>query len=187
MIVFQHITKQTRARPLAAHTGEQVTLQDSVSLCYLLGLAVATQHLNDFVLVQLRHLVASGTAVLAGVKLTGLFNEDLTNSGGKGQTAVAVDVDLANGALGSLAQLILGDTYCIGKIATVGVDDVNILLGNARRTVQHDGEAGELLLNLFEHVKCQGRRNELTGLRIASALLGLKLVSTVRRTDRDSQ
>ena len=74
MIVFQHITKQTRARPLAAHTGKQVTLQDSVSLCCLLGLAVATQHLNDFVLVQLRHLVASGTAVLAGVKLTGLFN-----------------------------------------------------------------------------------------------------------------
>ena len=94
----------------------------------LLGLAVATQHLDDFVLVELGHLVACGTAVLAGVKLAGLLGKHLAYSSGEGQTAVAVDVDLADGALGSPAQLILGDTYCIGQVAAVAVDDVNILL-----------------------------------------------------------
>ena len=98
----------------------------------LLGLAVATQHLNDFVLVELGHLVASRTAVLAGIKLARFLNEHLANGSGEGQTAVTVDVDLANGALGSLAQLVLGDTYGIGQVATVGVDDVDILLGHAR-------------------------------------------------------
>ncbi len=53
--------------------------------------------------------------------------------------------------------------------------------------MQHDGESGKLLLNLSQHVECQWRRNELTGLRIAGALLGLELVSTMRSTDRDSQ
>ena len=84
-------------------------MQDSVSSCRLLGLAVAAQHLNDFVLVQLGHLVASGTAVFAGIKLTGLLSKDLANGSGEGQTAVAVDVDLADGALSGLAQLVLGD------------------------------------------------------------------------------
>ena len=98
----------------------------------LLGLAVATQHLDDLVLVQLGHLVTGGTAVLAGIKLTGLLGKHLADGSGKGQTAIAVDVDLADGALGGLAQLVLGDTYGIGQVATVGVDDVDILLGYAR-------------------------------------------------------
>jgi len=53
--------------------------------------------------------------------------------------------------------------------------------------VEHDGESGELLLDLLEHVESQGRRNQTAGLRVTGALLGSELVSTVAGTDRDSQ
>ena len=53
--------------------------------------------------------------------------------------------------------------------------------------MEDDGESRKLILDLSQNVECEWRRNELTSLRIACALLGLKLVSTVRSTDRDSQ
>ena len=71
--------------------------------------------------VEFLHLVAGGTQVLAGVELAGLLVEDLAHGGGHGETAVAVDVDLADGALGGFAELFLGDTH--------GVDP-DILLDN---------------------------------------------------------
>ena len=45
--------------------------------------------------------------------------------------------------------------------------------------MENDGESGELLLNLFENVECEGRRYELAGLGVTGALLGLELVSAV--------
>ncbi len=96
----------------------------------LFGFAVGTEHVDDFVLVKLLHLVAGRAEVFAGVELTGLVVEDLADSGGHGQTGVGVDVDFANGALGSLAELLFGDTDGIGELAAVGVDDVDIFLGN---------------------------------------------------------
>ena len=53
--------------------------------------------------------------------------------------------------------------------------------------MQNDGESRKLLLNLSQHVECQWGRNQLAGLRVAGALLGLELIGTVRSTDRDSQ
>ena len=44
----------------------------------LLGLVVATQHVEDLVLVELLHLVASRTQILAGVELGGLVVEYLS-------------------------------------------------------------------------------------------------------------
>ena len=103
----------------------------------LLGLAVGAQHVHDLVYVEFLHLVAGGTQVLAGVELAGLLVEDLAHGGGHGETAVAVDVDLADGALGGFAELFLGDTYSIGQFAAVGVDDVNILLRNGAGAVEN--------------------------------------------------
>ena len=82
-------------------------------------------------LVHFLHLVASGTAVFAGVELTGILCEGLADGCGEGQTRVGVDVDFADGALSGFAELLFGDTYCIGELATILVDDVDILLGNA--------------------------------------------------------
>ena len=81
-------------------------------------------------LVELLHHIASGTAVFARVELTGFLGEYLTNGSREGETRVGVDINLAHSRLGSLAQLFLGDTYCIGQFAAVGVDYIHILLGN---------------------------------------------------------
>ena len=55
-------------------------------LVELSELAVRTKHVYDLVLVHLLHEVASGTAVLAGVELSGLLGEHLAYSSGEGQT-----------------------------------------------------------------------------------------------------
>lgn len=81
----------------------------------LLGeFVVAAEYVGDLVLVELCHEVASWTTVLAGVEFAGFLIEYFAYSGGEGQTAIAVDVDLANGTGGCLAKLLFGDTYCIG-------------------------------------------------------------------------
>ncbi len=97
----------------------------------LLGFAVAAKHLDNLVLVELGHLVACRTTILAWVELARFLVEYLAHCSSECQAAVAVDVDLANGALSSLAELLLRNTYCIGQLATVSVDGVDILLGNS--------------------------------------------------------
>lgn len=138
-------------------------------------------------LVEFLHLVASRAEVFTGVELSGLLSEDFADSRSHSQTAVRVDVDLADIHLGSLAELFLGDTDSVRKLAAVLVDNLDIFLGNRRRTVEHDGEIGELSLNSLKHVESQWRGNEKTGLRVTSALFGSELVSTVRSTNRNSE
>ena len=53
--------------------------------------------------------------------------------------------------------------------------------------MEHDGESGELLFDSGEHVECEGGRNETTGLRVAGALFGLELISTMARTNGDGE
>ena len=81
--------------------------------------------------VELLHLVAGRAEVFARVELAGLLVEDPADGCGHGQTAVGVDVDLAHCALGGLAELLLGDTDSVGKLAAMLVDHVDIFLGNA--------------------------------------------------------
>ena len=95
----------------------------------LLGeLVVAAEHIGNFVLVEFYHEVASGTAVFAGVELSWLFGKHLANGGSEGQAAVAVDVDFANSAGCSLAELLFRNTYCVGQLSAIGVNHVHILL-----------------------------------------------------------
>ena len=78
--------------------------------------------------VKLLHLVAGRTEVFTRVELTGFLVEYLANSCGHCKTAVRVDVDLADSALTGLSELLLGNTDSVRKLATMLVDDVNILL-----------------------------------------------------------
>ena len=119
-----------------------------------LGFSVGTQDSHNLVDVEFLHLVTGGAQIFTRVKLTGLVVEDLADGGGHCKTAVGVDVDLADSALGGLAELLLRNTYCIREFAAKLVDDVHILLRDGAGTMENDGEAGELLLNLMEHVEC---------------------------------
>ena len=53
--------------------------------------------------------------------------------------------------------------------------------------MENDREAWELLLDGLEHVKCEWRRNETSGLFIAGALLRLELLCTVAGSDGDGE
>ena len=140
-----------------------------------LQLVVRTKNVNDLVFVHLLHVFASRLEVLARVEVFRMFVEILTDSGSHGETAVRVDVDLANSGLGSFAELFFRNTDGIRELATVGVDGVHFVLRNRRRTVENDGEARELLFDGVEHVECQRRRNELASLRVAVHCSGLNL------------
>jgi hypothetical protein len=150
------------------------------------GFAVAAEYVHDFVTIEFLHVVASGAEVLARVEFRRLLSEYAANGSGHSQTAVGVDVDFANGALCSFAKLFFGDTDSVGELAAEHVDSVNFFLGNRRRAVEYDREAGKLGHNSVEDVESQGRGNELAFF-VAGALLGSELVSTVGSADRDSE
>ena len=150
-------------------------------------MTVRAKHLNNLVDVHLLHVLASRLEILTGIEVVRMLSEVLTDGSSHCQTRVRVDVDLADSALGSLAELLLGDTDGVGESTTILVDGGYLVLRYRRRTVEHDGESGELLLDFGEDVECEGRRNEESGLGILGALCGSELVSTVARTDRNSE
>ena len=100
----------------------------------------------------------------------------LANCRSHGKTQIGVNIDLANGHGGSLAQLILRHTDGAGHIAAVLVNFLHKLLRNRGRTVQHNGETRQALGDLLQHVKAQ--------LRLGA---GLELVCTVAGTDGNGQ
>ena len=138
-------------------------------------------------LVELGHQVTCRTAVLTRIELCRFLCEHFADSSGERQTAIGVDVNLADSRLGSLAELLLRNTYCVRQFASVFVDHIYILLRNGRRAVENDREARKLLHYSVEYVKCQWRRNKTTGLRVTGTLLRSELVCSVAGTDGDSQ
>ena len=83
----------------------------------------------------------------------------LTDGARHGQAQVGVNVDLADGQLCGLPQLILRYADGVGHFAAMLVNHLDILLRDRRRTVQHNGEAGKALGYLLQNVKAQRRRH----------------------------
>ena len=84
---------------------------------------------------QLLDVGTGGLQVLPGVKLVGMGVEEFPDGAGHGQAEVGVDVDLADGQLSGVAQLILGHADGAGHLATVGVDHLHVVLGHGGRAV----------------------------------------------------
>ena len=152
-----------------------------------LELIVGTQDLHDLVDVHLLHVVARRGEVLARIEVLGMLGEVLTDRRSHRKAGVAVDVDLADGALGGLAELALGNADRVRKLAAELVDRIDFVLRDAGGAVKNDREAGELLLDGLENVERERRRNELARLGVAGALLGLELVCAVAGADRDGE
>ena len=125
---------------------------------------------------QLFDVCTSRLQIFSGVELVGMLVEELTDGTGHSQTEVRVDVDLTNSGSGSLAELLLGNTDSAGHCTAVLVDHLNVVLGNGGRTVQNDGETGQLGNDLLQDVETQ--------LGVGA---GLELVSAVGSADSDSQ
>ena len=137
--------------------------------------------------IHLLHVLTRRGEVLTRIEVAGLLGEVLADGGSHREAGVGVDVDLADGALGGLAELRLGNTDGVGKLTAKLVDRVDLVLGNGGRTVKNDREAGELLLDGLEDIESQRRRNELTGLGIDRALLTSELISAVARADGNGE
>ena len=141
-----------------------------------LGLAGAAQDVDQLVADQLLDVGTGGRQVVTGIELVGMLSKELTDSAGHCQSQVGVNVDLADCQLSSAAQLLLGNTDSAGHCTAVGVDHLDVLLGNGGGAVQNDGEAGQLGDDLLQDVEAQ--------LGVGA---GLELVSAVGGADGDGQ
>ena len=103
-----------------------------------------------------------------------MLGQVLADLAGEGQAQVAVNVDLADGHAGSLAQHFLGHALRAGHVAAVLVDHVHIAGDDAAGAMQHDGEAGQALGDFLQNVEAQMR-------------LALKLEGAVAGADGDGQ
>ena len=117
--------------------------------------AVRTQYVHNLVDVHLLHVLTSGLQILTRIEVIGMLCQILADSSSHGQTRIRVDVDLADCTLRSLAELLFGNTYCVGQVTTELVNGVHLVLRNRRRTVEYDGESRKLLLDLCQHVECE--------------------------------
>ena len=126
--------------------------------------------------VELLELLTGDREVLTGVEVVGVLDKVLADSGGHGESAIAIDVDLADSAADGLADLSLGDTDGVVELAAVLVDGGDVLLRDRGGTVHDDGEAGDALLDLVEDVE--------TELGVGA---GLELVGAVGGADGDGE
>ena len=118
-----------------------------------LGLAGAAEDVAQLVADELLDVGTGGLQVLARVELVGMLVEELADGAGHGKTQVGVDVDLADGQLGCMTELLFGNTNSVGHLAAVFVDHLHILLGHRGGTVKNNGEAGQALDYLVQDIE----------------------------------
>ncbi len=98
--------------------------------CGLLeSLVLAAENGFDFVLVELLHVVASRAEVLAGSNSSGCSKRVLRTAAVAARR-LSESMLILQTALFEPAELFFGDTDCIGKLAAILVDGVNLILGN---------------------------------------------------------
>ena len=134
-----------------------------------------TENVLDLVLNHLLDLFTSYLEVCSGVERCGIFIEYSADTCCHSETDIRVDVDLTYSHLSRTAELLFGDTYCVGKLAAESVDLSYVFLRNRGSTVENDRELGESLLDLFENVEAERGRNEDT-LFVSCALSGCELI-----------
>ena len=78
---------------------------------------------------------AGGLEVLARVEVIRMLVEVGADRAGHGQTQVGIDVDLADGQLSGMAQLLFRHADGVGHVAAVLVNHLHILLGHGGRAV----------------------------------------------------
>lgn len=142
--------------------------------CTVLG----TENVLDLVLNELFDVGAAVCAVLARIEMLRMSHEVLADTSRHSETQIGVDVDLADCGFCSLAELIFRDADSIVELATVVVDDLDVLRDNGGSTVQDDRELRNLLLDLSEDIETQFRRYE-DAVSVARALFRFELERTM--------
>ena len=140
------------------------------------GMAGAAKDLLVLAGVHLLELLAASTEVLAWVEPVWVLGEDAADGAGHDDTAIGVDVDLADSRLGSLTELLLWDADSSWHVAAVLVDHGDVLLWDGGGAVENDWEAWKLLFDLVKDVKAD-----------LSLVAWWELVCTMGGTDGDSK
>ena len=96
---------------------------------------IAAQNVHDLMSHQLLDVCAGGLEVFAGIKFVRMLVEELSDGARHGQAQIRVDIDLAYGHAGGLAELVLRHANGTRHIAAILVDHLHILLGHGGRAV----------------------------------------------------
>ena len=91
---------------------------------------VGAENLKNLVDIHLLHVITRRRQVLTRIEVTRILREMLADRRGHRETRIGVDVDLANRALGGLAELRLRNADCVRKLAAELVDGINFILRN---------------------------------------------------------
>ena len=89
--------------------------------------AVRTEYIHNLVDVHFLHILTGGLQILTRIEVSRMLSQVLADGSGHGQTRVGVDVDLADSALRSLTQLLLGDTDSGLEMTSKLVDGVHLV------------------------------------------------------------
>jgi len=104
----------------------------------------AAENVLDLVADEVFDGLAGGAHIFTRIEFTGLFREYFSNAGGHGHAQVGVDVDLgATDAAGDF-DVGFGNALGIRHFTTILVDLRDEVLGDAGRTVQHEGIVAEV-------------------------------------------
>ncbi len=90
---------------------------------------------------QFCQFVAPRPQVFARVEFSWVLGQHLAHGGRDSQSAIAVNVDLANGAAGGPPQLNLRYANGSFHVTTVEVYHLNVLRHHRRGSVEHDRKA----------------------------------------------
>ena len=94
------------------------------------GFSVAAEYVDDLVGDHILDCLTGGFEILPGIEVIRMFRKVLADRSGHGKANVRVDIDLADSAARSLAELFFRNTNGTGHIAAVFIDFSNEFLRN---------------------------------------------------------
>ena len=153
-----------------------------IALCLVGG----AKNVGVLVHIHFLQLLAGRSEIFARIEFGRFVVKHFTNHRRHRQAAIAVDVDLADRALGCSAELFFGDSDGVFQFTAIFVDFLHVLLWNGGRAVQNDREPGKPSFNLFKDIEAERGRYE-NSLFVDGTVSRIEFVRSMARSDGDRQ
>lgn len=98
---------------------------------------------------ELLDVGSCGLKIFSRVELVGMLGEELADGSGHGKTQIRIDIDLADGKLSRVAELLFRYADSAGHVAAEFVYHIDVILRNGGRAVKNYREAGKPSGNFF--------------------------------------
>ena len=96
----------------------------------ILSFSRTSENVYVFVLVKFLECISRRAEVFSRVEFSRFFGKDFSDCSGHGKTAVAVDIDLADGTCGSTSELFFGNADRVFELSAVSIDNFYQILRN---------------------------------------------------------